>query len=195
MRRLILASSSPYRRTLLEKLGLPFECAAPHIKEEALPQESAIALASRLATEKALALTGQFPDALIIGSDQVAECQGKHLGKPGTEENAVEQLLFCSGQAVNFHTGLCLVDAANNTHTTLCEKFTVIFRQLNRIEAERYVQLDKPLDCAGSFKAEALGVALFEKMEGNDPNTLIGLPLIRLIELLRQYQMDPLKAQ
>lgn len=192
MRRLILASSSPYRRTLLEKLQLPFETASPHINEEALPGESAPALAIRLATEKARALSSQFADAVIIGSDQVAECRGRQLGKPGTREKAIEQLQFCAGQAVTFHTGLCVLDSKATTHTTICEPFRVHFRNLTRAEAERYVDLDNPLDCAGSFKAEGLGVALFEKMEGNDLNTLIGLPLIRLIDLLKPLGFDPL---
>lgn len=192
MRKLILASSSPYRRTLLEKLGLPFECAAPHINEEAFPGESAPELARRLAVEKAQALAGQFPDALIIGSDQVAECQGRQLGKPGTTERAVEQLLYCSGKSVHFHTGLCLQDTQSDTYTSLCEKYTVHFRSLTQNEIERYVSLDKPLDCAGSFKVEGLGIALFEKMEGYDPNILIGLPLIRLIELLKSKGVTPL---
>ncbi|WP_078085862.1 Maf family protein [Microbulbifer mangrovi] len=192
MRRLILASSSPYRRTLLEKLQLPFDTASPHINEEALPGETAPALASRLAREKANALRKQFPDAVIIGSDQVAECNGRQLGKPGTAQNAVEQLQLCSGQPVTFHTGLCVLDSNSGNHTTTCETFTVYFRNLERREIERYVTLEKPLDCAGSFKVEGLGIALFEKMEGNDINTLIGLPLIRLIKLLRQYGIDPL---
>nr|WP_299593838.1 Maf family protein [uncultured Microbulbifer sp.] len=192
MRRLILASSSPYRRSLLEKLRLPFESASPHINEEALPGESAPALATRLATEKARALSGQFPDAIIIGSDQVAECRGKKLGKPGTRENAVEQLLFCAGQTVTFHTGLCVMDSNTDTHTTICDPFQVHFRKLTQAEAEQYVELDNPLDCAGSFKAEGLGIALFEKMEGNDPNTLVGLPLIRLIDTLKPYGVDAL---
>ncbi|WP_043316108.1 nucleoside triphosphate pyrophosphatase [Microbulbifer sp. HZ11] len=192
MRRLILASSSTYRRQLLEKLQLPFECHAPHINEEAFPGESATELASRLATEKALALTGDHPDALIIGSDQVAECNGVLLGKPGTATNAVEQLERCSGQTVNFHTGLCLADASSGTHSTLCEKFSVHFRNLGKDKIERYVQLDNPLDCAGSFKAEGLGIALFEKMEGSDPSSLVGLPLIRLIDLLQQHGISPL---
>ncbi|MBB5210319.1 Maf family protein [Microbulbifer hydrolyticus] len=192
MRRLILASSSPYRRALLEKLRLPFESASPHINEEALPGESALELATRLATEKAHALHSQFPDAIIIGSDQVAECEGRQLGKPGTRAKALEQLLLCAGHPVTFHTGLCVLDGQSARHTTICEPFRVYFRDLTRLEAENYIELDNPLDCAGSFKAEGLGIALFEKMEGNDVNTLIGLPLIRLIELLKPYGIDPL---
>ena len=192
MRRLILASSSPYRRSILEKLQLPFESASPHINEGALPGEPAAAVATRLATEKARALCGQFPDAVIIGSDQVAECQGRQLGKPGTPERAIEQLLFCAGHNVTFHTGLCVMDSNTEKHTSICEPFQVHFRKLTRAEAERYIELEKPLDCAGSFKAEGLGVALFEKMEGNDPNSLVGLPIIRLVELLKPYGIDPL---
>ena len=192
MRRLILASSSPYRRALLEKLRLPFETASPHINEEGFPGESASALATRLATEKARALCDRFPDALIIGSDQVAECQDRQLGKPGTHEKAVEQLLFCAGHPVTFHTGLCLMDSSNATHTTICEPFRVHFKKLSKAEAERYVELENPVDCAGSFKAESLGIALFEKMEGNDPNSLVGLPLIRLIDLLQAQGITPL---
>lgn len=192
MRQLILASSSSYRRELLAKLQLNFETHAPHINEERLSGETATELASRLATEKALALTSEHPGALIIGSDQVAECNGVLLGKPGTAEKAIEQLTHCSGQAVNFHTGLCLADAADGTHNTLCETYSVHFRDLSGNEIERYVALDQPLDCAGSFKAEGLGITLFEKMEGSDPNILIGLPLIRLIDLLKQRGISPL---
>ncbi|WGL17010.1 Maf family protein [Microbulbifer bruguierae] len=192
MRQLILASSSPYRRALLQKLGLPFQTASPHINEEAAPNESATVLATRLAREKAQALRHEFPDALIIGSDQVAECDGQRLGKPGTPDKAAQQLQLCSGKTVIFHTGLCLFDSRSGAHSTLCEQYAVQFRALNSREIERYIELDSPLDCAGSFKAEGLGIALFEKMEGNDPNTLIGLPLIRLMELLRQYEVDPL---
>ncbi|MCQ3830383.1 septum formation inhibitor Maf [Microbulbifer elongatus] len=193
MRRLILASSSPYRRQLLEKLRIPFECQAPRIDEQPLPGEPASELASRLATEKALALANDHPDALIIGSDQVAECNGTLLGKPGNTENAIDQLSRSAGQTVNFHTGLCLADARDGSHHTLCELFSVRFRPLSASEIRRYVELEKPLDCAGSFKSEGLGIALFEKMEGSDPNSLVGLPLIRLIDLLKQYDISPLQ--
>ncbi|MCA0891914.1 Maf family protein [Microbulbifer agarilyticus] len=192
MRNLILASSSSYRRELLSKLHLTFESCAPHINEEALPGEAAGDLASRLAREKALALAGKYPDHLIIGSDQVAECRGTLLGKPGTKERAIEQLTQSSGHTVNFHTGLCLVDTRDMSHETVCETYSVHFRELSREEITRYVELDQPLDCAGSFKSEGLGITLFEKMEGTDPNTLIGLPLIRLVELLRHKEINPL---
>ncbi|MCA0901029.1 Maf family protein [Microbulbifer agarilyticus] len=192
MRNLILASSSSYRRELLSKLHLNFESCAPHINEEVLPGEAAGDLASRLAREKALALADRYPDHLIIGSDQVAECRGTLLGKPGTKERAKEQLTHSSGHTVNFHTGLCLVDTRDMSHETVCETYSVHFRELTRKEITRYVELDHPLDCAGSFKSEGLGIALFEKMEGSDPNTLIGLPLIRLVELLRHKGINPL---
>lgn len=192
MRTLILASSSSYRRALLERLGLPFLCSAPHIKEEALPGESATALACRLASEKAAALAAQFPDALIIGSDQVAECDGQLLGKPGTARKAREQLQFCSGKTVRFHTGISLLDSSSAQQLTESETYSVHFRPLSDDEIARYVELEKPLDCAGSFKAEGLGIVLFEKMEGSDPNSLIGLPLIRLVSMLANFGIHPL---
>lgn len=195
MRNLILASSSSYRRMLLERLQLPFQSAAPHINEEALPGEDAETLARRLAAEKAAALKGQFPDSLIIGSDQVAECDGRLLGKPGTVTNAQEQLEHCAGKAVHFHTGLSIYDSRTDRQITACERYSVYFRALSSGEIARYIELDNPLDCAGSFKAEGLGVSLFEKMEGSDPNTLIGLPLIRLISMLAEFGISPLTTQ
>ncbi|AMX02491.1 Maf family protein [Microbulbifer thermotolerans] len=191
-RPLILASSSTYRRGLLEKLQLPFTCHTPHINEEALPGEAAQALAQRLAEEKAHAIANSHPEALIIGSDQAAECRGRILGKPGTRERAQEQLQFCSGHPVHFYTGICLLDAHSGKQRSAVEIFTVYFRQLDESQIRRYVELEKPLNCAGSFKAEGLGIALFEKMEGSDINSLIGLPLIRLIDFLREFGVDPL---
>ena len=195
MRNLILASSSSYRRTLLEQLKLPFQCAAPHINEEAFASEDAPTLASRLAAEKAAALRDQFADSLIIGSDQVAECDGRLLGKPGTAAKARDQLHYCAGKQVHFHTGLSIYDTQSNFQATECERYSVHFRPLSSSEIERYVELDNPLDCAGSFKAESLGIALFEKMEGSDPNTLIGLPLIRLVSMLARFGVSPLSPQ
>lgn len=189
---LILASSSPYRRALMQRLLLPFESASPHINEEALPGEPAGELARRLAAEKAGALRRTHPGALIIGSDQVAECAGRILGKPGGREKAIEQLHFCRGRAVHFHTGLSLLDTASGKQRTELEIFTVHFRQLSYGQIERYVEREKPYDCAGSFKVEGLGIALFEKTEGSDMNSLIGLPLIRLITLLKEFGVDPL---
>ena len=192
MRTLILASSSSYRRALLEQLRLPFQCAAPHINEEALAGEDASTLASRLAAEKAAALRHQFAGSLIIGSDQVAECDGRLLGKPGTAAKARAQLQYCAGKPVHFYTGLSIYDTKSNFQVTECERYSVHFRHLSAGEIERYVELDNPLDCAGSFKVEGLGIALFEKMEGSDPNTLIGLPLIRLVSMLAQFGVSPL---
>lgn len=194
-RPLILASSSPYRRALLEQLRLPFECIAPHIDEAAMSGEDPTGLARRLATEKARALADTHPDALIIGSDQVAECNGGTLGKPGTPERAVEQLKSCSGRRVHFHTGVSLLDSRSGTQRSEVETFTVQFRQLDDRQIRRYIALENPLDCAGSFKAEGLGIALFEKMEGSDINSLVGLPLIRLVDLLREFGVDPLDGE
>ncbi|MGL6158898.1 Maf family protein [Microbulbifer sp.] len=192
LRPLILASGSPYRRALLKQLQLPFESDSPHIDEEALPGEAARDLARRLAAEKARALRTAHPRALIIGSDQVAECDGRILGKPGGRERAVEQLRLCRGRAVHFHTGLSLLDAGSGEQRTELETFTVYFRRLTGAQIDRYVEREKPYDCAGSFKAEGLGIALFEKMEGSDMNSLIGLPLIRLVTMFEAFGVDPL---
>ncbi|SHE65464.1 Maf-like protein [Microbulbifer donghaiensis] len=191
-RPLILASSSPYRRNLLQQLRIPFDSAAPHIKEEALPGEQPRALARRLAQEKALALAADFPDALIIGSDQVAECEGRALGKPGSRERAITQLESCNGKRVHFHTGISVLDTASGHQRTEVETFTVYFRNLTEDQIRRYVELEAPYDCAGSFKVEGLGIALFEKMEGSDMNSLVGLPLIRLVDLLQEFGINPL---
>lgn len=191
-RSLILASSSPYRRAQLEQLRLPFESVPPHIDEEALPGESPAGLARRLAEEKARAPAGAHPDALIIGSDQVAECDGRTLGKPGNRKRAFEQLKSFAGRQVNFHTGISLLDTRSGKQRTEVEAFTVYFRRLSDRQIENYIALDKPFDCAGSFKVEGLGITLFEKMEGTDINSLIGLPLIRLVDLLLAFGVDPL---
>ena len=191
-RPLILASSSPYRRALLEQLQISFECASPHINEAGLPGELPRALAGRLAKEKAQAMAEDYPNALIIGSDQVAECNGQALGKPGNHTRAVDQLRACSGQQVHFYTGISVLDSASGEQRTEIELFTVYFRQLSEAQINYYLEQEKPFDCAGSFKVEGLGIALFEKMEGNDFNSLIGLPLIRLVKLLNDFGLDPL---
>lgn len=191
-RHLILASSSPYRRSLLAQLKLPFDCASPHINEEARPGEPPAALAQRLAAEKAQTLADRHPDALIIGSDQVAECNGRALGKPGNRERALAQLQDCSGQQVHFYTGISVLDSTDGTQRTELEVFTVYFRKLDKATIGRYLELEQPYDCAGSFKVEGLGIALFDKMEGSDYNSLIGLPLIRTLKLLRSFGIDPL---
>jgi septum formation protein len=184
---LVLASTSPYRRELLQKLGLPFETAAPGVPEGSRENEPPEALAPRLATEKALAVAQRFSGHLVIGSDQVAALDGELLGKPLTRENAVRQLRKASGRAVRFYTALCVVDSATGEARTDLDLCTVVFRSLALEQIERYVDRERPLDCAGAFKSEGLGIALFERIEGDDPNALVGLPLIRLIRLLEGF--------
>ncbi|GMG88295.1 Maf family protein [Biformimicrobium ophioploci] len=192
MRELVLASSSPYRAALLEKLGLPFITSAPYINEARIGAESAPQLAERLALEKAFALAQDHPDALIIGSDQVAELDGTQLTKPGSFDRAVDQLQRCSGRGVIFHTGLCLLDPRSGTHQKAVEPFEVAFRELEPDEIENYLRREEPYDCAGSFKCEGLGITLFRGLNGRDFNSLIGLPLIRLCEMLRVKGVNPL---
>lgn len=183
---LVLASSSIYRRALLHKLGVPFIAESPSIDETPQPHEAADALVQRLALAKAVALAAKYPAHLIIGSDQAASLDGKILGKPGNSANAFEQLRACSGRRVIFFTGLTLLDSRNGLSETVIEPFSVSFRQLSDEQIRRYLEREQPFDCAGSFKAEGLGIALFESMHGDDPNALIGLPLIRLVTLLQQ---------
>jgi MAF protein len=192
MPQLILASTSPYRRELLKKLHLPFECAAPEVDEIPLPSEPPRQLVLRLAQAKAKALAERYPNHLIIGSDQVCVLDGKITGKPHTEENARQQLRKASGHVVTFYTGLALYNSANGHLQTECEPFDVHFRQLSDSEIAHYVQKEQPLNCAGSFKSEGLGIALFDRLEGRDPNTLVGLPLIALTKMLRHEGMNPL---
>lgn len=180
---IVLASTSKYRQTLLSKLHLPFEAAKPNCDETPLVDESPQDLVCRLAEGKATSLANVYPEALIIGSDQVACFEGTILGKPGNRSNAIAQLMACSGRTVTFHTGLCLHNAAKNTSRTIREDFHVHFRALSQQQIERYVDQEQPFDCAGSFKSEGYGICLFERLEGRDPNSLIGLPLIALLEL------------
>lgn len=189
---LILASTSPYRRTLLEKLGLPFECAAPHTDETPYPGEAPRHLVLRLAQAKAQSLAQDYPHHLIIGSDQVCILDGEITGKPHSEENARQQLMKASGNIVTFYTGLALFNSATGHLQTECEPFDVHFRHLSEQEIDDYVRKERPLNCAGSFKSEGLGIALFERLEGRDPNTLVGLPLIALCQMLRREQCNPL---
>lgn len=193
MPRLVLASTSPYRRELLKKLELPFECAAPQVDEMPLPGESPRQLVLRLAQAKAMALKERYPDHLIIGSDQVCVLDGKITGKPHTEENAHQQLRKASGHVVTFYTGLALYNSATGHLQTECEPFDVHFRQLTESEITHYIQKEQPLNCAGSFKSEGLGISLFNRLEGRDPNTLVGLPLIALCKMLRHEQHNPLQ--
>lgn len=183
---LVLASGSPYRRDLLSRLRLPFEWAAPDVDESPLPDELAPARAERLAVAKARALAARFPQQLIIGSDQVAELDGRHLGKPGNRENAIAQLSACSGELVHFHTGLCLFNSGSGQPMVTVETFSVQFRLLDSAEIERYIDAERPFDCAGSFKSEGLGISLFAAFHGRDPNALVGLPLMALCDMLRQ---------
>lgn len=184
---LILASTSRYRKALLEKLGLPFQCASPEVDETPIPGESAEALVRRLARAKAMAIAERHDHGLIIGSDQVCVCDGQILGKPGTVENAVAQLMRAQGKRVTFLTGLCVIDAASGHAEQMVEPFAVHFRSLDEAAIRRYVEAERPLDCAGSFKCEGMGIVLFEALEGRDPNALIGLPLIALIDLLGRH--------
>jgi MAF protein len=190
MTSLVLASSSLYRRALLEKLGLPFSCVSPAIDEAPSPGETAHALVARLATKKAQALAVHHPDSWIIGSDQVACLDDAILGKAGNHANAFAQLRACSGRRVEFLTGLCLLDSRSGQAQTIVEPFVVVFRLLSDSQINHYLERERPFDCAGSFKAEGLGIALFERLEGDDPNALIGLPLIRLVTLLQQAGVD-----
>lgn len=182
---LVLASSSPFRQQLLEKLGLPFTSHSPEIDESRKENESAEALVQRLAFEKAQAVAQSHPNSLIIGSDQVAiNANGEILGKPGTEEKAIAQLQKASGTKVIFATGLCLLNSATGKSQTACEKFSVQFRELSEQTIKRYVTQEKPLSSAGSFKSEGMGIVLFHALEGRDPNALVGLPLILLTDFL-----------
>ncbi|HSX90763.1 MAG TPA: nucleoside triphosphate pyrophosphatase [Pseudomonas sp.] len=187
---LVLASSSPYRRELLERLRLPFTWSAPAIDESRHMGESAEALVRRLAEQKARALSPNHPQHLIIGSDQVAVLGDQVLGKPHTFERAREQLLAASGKSVTFLTGLALLDSQSGDYQVDCIPFTVHFRDLSEAQITRYLQAEQPYDCAGSFKAEGLGVSLFRSTEGSDANSLIGLPLIRLVDMLHSAGID-----
>ena len=184
-RQLVLASTSRYRKMLLDRLGLPFLVVAPGTDETSLRDEAPAATAFRLAEAKARSVAGAHPDAVIIGSDQVADCDGRPIGKPGTHERAVAQLTELSGQTVVFHTGLCVLDAASGQCQTALVDVRSTFRFLSADEIESYLRSERPYDCAGSVRSEALGIALFERIESDDPTALIGLPLIQLTSMLR----------
>ncbi|PWG63235.1 Maf family protein [Spiribacter halobius] len=182
--RIVLASSSPYRAELLARLGLVFASDAPEIDESRHAGEAAPDYVERLAREKAAAVAARHPGALVIGSDQCSERGGEILGKPHTAERAVEQLSAAAGGVVTLWTGVALLDGRRGTTEARVVPFRVHFRALSRHAIERYVARDQPLDCAGAFRAEGLGITLFERLEGDDPNALIGLPLIALTDLL-----------
>jgi septum formation protein len=191
-RRLVLASTSRYRQSLLERLGAPFECADPRVDEAPLANEPPADCARRLAEAKARAVAPRFPDALIIGSDQVASCDGERLDKPGGHDNAVRQLTRVSGRTATFDTAVALLDAKTGLAAARVVPCRVAFRTLSAEQIERYLRIEKPYDCAGSAKAEGLGIALIARMETEDPTSLIGLPLIALTELLRDAGFDVL---
>ncbi|OQK15697.1 septum formation inhibitor Maf [Methyloprofundus sedimenti] len=190
---LVLASSSKYRKTLLEKLRLNFICADPGIDESSKKNENPKQLALRLAKEKAHALVPDYPGHLIIASDQVAILDQVQLQKPGNRQNAIKQLQLSSGSKVIFYTSVCILNSATNEIKYDLDSCTVYFKKLNDQQIKNYVDLEKPYGCAGSFKSEGLGIALFERIEGDDPNALIGLPLIKLIGLLDAFNIDVLK--
>jgi septum formation protein len=188
--RIVLGSTSRYRAELLRRLLPDFEQAAPGTDETPLPGEPPAARALRLAIAKAEAVAGERPDALVIGSDQVAEIDGLVLDKPGSAERARAQLAAGSGRDVHFHTALCLLDTRDGRRHTHVDHTRVRFRELNTAEIARYVEREQPLDCAGSFKCEGLGISLFEAIDNHDPSALIGLPLIALARLLREAGVE-----
>jgi septum formation protein len=193
-RQLVLASTSRYRRELLARLALPFDCADPGVAEQALPGEACADTAQRLAGLKASAVAARFPQALIIGADQVASCDGAILGKPGTHANAARQLNAVSGKTARFDTALALLDARSGLTWERVVVCQVHFRRLSSAQIEEYLRREQPYDCAGSAKSEGLGIALIARIEGDDPTALVGLPLIALSEMLAQAGMPVLRA-
>jgi septum formation protein len=189
---LVLASTSRYRRMLLERLGVPFEVVAPGVDEAAPPGEAPAATALRLAEAKARAVAARYTDALVIGSDQVAELDGNPVGKPSDHADAVAQLRAASGRTAVFHTGVALVDAASGRCRTRLVDVTSTFRVLSDDDIARYLAREQPYDCAGSVRSEGFGIALFERIASDDPSALIGLPLIAVVSLLREEGFDVL---
>ena len=191
---LILGSTSPYRRELLARLRLPFTVVAPQVDETPLPSEAPADLALRLALAKARAVAALHSLAVVIGADQVADLDGEPIGKPGNHERAVQQLRRMSGRSVVFQTALAVLRSDTGFERALLAPVRVHFRELADAEIERYLRLEQPYDCAGSAKSETLGIALLRAIESDDPTALVGLPLIRTAELLRQAGLDPLAA-
>ena len=181
---IILASSSPFRKELLERLNLPFECHSPEVDESMQSGEIAEAYVCRLARQKAQTIANQFPEAVIIGSDQCALLDDQILGKPGDHNNALKQLKAAQGKSVIFHTGLCVMQVSSGFSETDDIQFQVKFRNLNNQQLSHYLEVEQPYQCAGSFKSEGYGAALLDHMQGDDPTALIGLPLIRLVGML-----------
>jgi septum formation protein len=190
---LILASTSRYRHELLSRLHLRFEAISPEVDETALPDEAPAALAQRLALAKAWAVAKKRPEAVVIGSDQVADLAGQALGKPGTHERAVQQLRSLRGHRVLFHTAVAVVRADTGFERAALSSVAVSFRDLSDDEIEFYLRTEQPYDCAGSAKCETLGISLLSAIDSDDPTALVGLPLIRTSELLRQAGIDPLR--
>lgn len=186
MQKIVLASSSAYRRETLNKLQLDFVCVSSEVDESPFQDETAQAMVVRLSIAKTNALSSQYPNHLIIGSDQIATCAGQMLGKPGSLEKAIQQLKAQSGQEVSFYTGVCVLNSASGEYFTDIDSCTVHFKNLTEQQIRNYLAIDKPFDCAGSFKSEGYGITLFNKIIGEDPNALIGLPLIKLVKLLNQ---------
>lgn len=184
-RKLILASTSPYRRELLARLRLPFDVLAPDVDESAKSHETPGQTAGRLALSKARAVAHRFPEAVVIGSDQVADLDGRALGKPGNHQRAVEQLRLMRGHAVVFHTAVSVVCEQAGYAQTEVALVKVVFRDLSDNEIERYLRAETPYDCAGSAKSEGLGISLLDAIDSDDPTALVGLPLIRTARLLR----------
>lgn len=191
---LILASSSRYRREVLQKLHLPFSCISPEIDETPLDGESPEHTSLRLAEGKARKVAESQPGALIIGCDQVATVDGLQIGKPGNHENAVKQLTMLSGKEVIFHSALCLYDSHSQHMQATIVPYFVKFKALTPLQIETYLRLEQPYDCAGSAKSEGMGIALLDYMRGDDPNALIGLPVIALVNMLQQAGVDVLSA-
>jgi len=187
---LILASSSPYRKELLNRLGLPFETVSPEVDESPLAKELPQDTALRLAQIKARKIAETHPQALIIGCDQVATLEGMQLGKPGNHENATKQLRMMQGRTVIFHSALCLYNAKTLNMQAEVVPYEVAFRKLSDEQIERYLLTEEPYNCAGSAKSEGLGIALISSMNGTDPNALIGLPLIKLITMLKNENLN-----
>ena len=190
MPRVVLASTSPYRAELLRRILPDFIRTASRVDEALRPDEAPADRALRLAQDKARAVAADHPGALVIGSDQVAELDGRVLRKPGDAATARGQLLACSGREVRFHTAVCLIDTRADRSACAQDLTRVRFRELSREEVERYVEREQPFDCAGSFKAEGLGITLFERIASDDPTALVGLPLIALARLLREARLD-----
>lgn len=190
---LILASTSRYRNELLQRLRLPFEVVAPQVDETPLPGEKPPALALRLALAKAQAVAAHRPDAVVIGSDQVADLDGQPIGKPGTHERAVAQVQLMSGRRVTFQTAVAVVRIDRGYSKVLLAPVAVHFRKLTLDEIEHYLRAEQPYDCAGSAKCETLGIALLDAIDSDDPTALVGLPLIRTCRLLREAGLNPLQ--